>query len=233
MTDSPDSPDVHPVAVASDRLLATVGHLDHADLRAPSLLPGWSRGHVVAHLALNAEGLTRAFSALFTGQTVPIYDSDERRDADIDALATAPPDELRERLATACRRFEQATIRLGLLPRGTTVVRTPGATGWPARSVLFRRHREVEIHHVDLDAGYRRTAWPEEFCRKLVAGQLDRLAGTPLRLRATDVPATWAAGDGSGPEVSGTAADLGWWLSGRPGAALTCSDGTLPEITAG
>jgi maleylpyruvate isomerase len=30
-----------------------------ADVRAPSLLPGWTRGHVLSHIARNADGITR------------------------------------------------------------------------------------------------------------------------------------------------------------------------------
>jgi maleylpyruvate isomerase len=42
---------------ATQRLVRTVDRLDDEALAAPSGLPGWTRGHVVAHLALNAEGM--------------------------------------------------------------------------------------------------------------------------------------------------------------------------------
>src|SRR3954451_15483752 len=45
------------VEAASDRLLATVEGLTVAGFAEPSVLPDWTRAHVVAHLALNAEGL--------------------------------------------------------------------------------------------------------------------------------------------------------------------------------
>ena len=38
----------------------------------PSLLPGWSRSHVVAHLTLNAQALSGALEGLHEGRQVPI-----------------------------------------------------------------------------------------------------------------------------------------------------------------
>ncbi len=43
------------LAEATERLLATAARLTDEDLRAPSLLPGWTRGHVLAHVARNAD----------------------------------------------------------------------------------------------------------------------------------------------------------------------------------
>jgi maleylpyruvate isomerase len=46
---------------------------------------------------------------------------------------------------------------------------------------------------------------------------------------ATDLDRTWELGDG--PTVSGTAADLGWWLTGRgAGEGLSSDSGELPRI---
>ncbi len=81
-----------------ERLVRTVDGLADADYAAPSALPGWTRAHVVAHLALNAEGLAGALRGVLAGQAVPMYSSQERRDADIEELAQAEPAELRERL---------------------------------------------------------------------------------------------------------------------------------------
>ena len=67
-----------------------------ADLRddgfpAPSLLPGWTRAHVVAHLARNAEALTRLATWARTGVETPMYVSPEQRDAEIETSARQPP----------------------------------------------------------------------------------------------------------------------------------------------
>ena len=42
---------------AGQRLVRTVDGFSGDDWSAPSLLPGWTRAHVVAHLALNGEAL--------------------------------------------------------------------------------------------------------------------------------------------------------------------------------
>src|SRR6476646_1300261 len=80
-------------AIALNR---TVDALTADDLAAPSLLPGWTRGHVVAHLALNGRALARVLDAVGRGQPVAMYESDEQRDSEINEYADAGPDELRE-----------------------------------------------------------------------------------------------------------------------------------------
>src|SRR5687767_6420456 len=100
------SPDL--LVDADQRLVRSVDGLSEDELRAPSLLPDWTRGHVVAHLALNGEGLERVLSGQRRGTPTTMYDSQEARDRDIDDLARADPAELRERLLAATKRFEQA-----------------------------------------------------------------------------------------------------------------------------
>ena len=45
------------LAAATTRLLATATAISDTQAREPSLLPGWSRGHVLTHIARNADGL--------------------------------------------------------------------------------------------------------------------------------------------------------------------------------
>ncbi len=61
---TPVADDITAVESATDTLLATVSRLTDADLDHPSLCEGWTRGHVVAHLARNAE----AIAGWWTGQ---------------------------------------------------------------------------------------------------------------------------------------------------------------------
>jgi len=93
---------------------------------------------------------------------------------------------------------------------------------------VWRRLREVEVHHVDLAAGYRPNDWPLSFGHRLlheVAADLD----LPLVLQPLDTGHPIVVGTG-GPVVSGTACALAAWLIGRAdGAPLTVSpDGPLP-----
>ncbi len=214
---------------ADHRLVRTVDGLSDEQLAAHSLLPGWTRAHVVAHLALNADALDDVVRGLLADQPVPMYASSEARDDDIAQLAGAPSAEVRDRLLAGVARLAEA---LAALPadRGDDVVeRTPGSDRtFLAREIGAMRLREVEIHHADLDAGYGRSDWPAAFAEQLV----DQLAGrAPATLRVTDSGRTWLGPAGS-PVVQGTLADLGWWLSGRDGDGLTARDGALPTVAA-
>ena len=75
------------LAEATDRLVATVRRLDDSALAAPSGLPGWTRGHVVAHLARNADGLGNLAPWAETGIETPMYASRDARAAAIEADA--------------------------------------------------------------------------------------------------------------------------------------------------
>lgn len=216
---------------ATDRLLATVAGLSDEEYAGPSALPGWSRAHVVAHLALNGEALAAALDGVRRGQPVPMYRSAEARDLDIADLTTAPPLELGERLASACRAYAAAWDALPETLRATRIERVPGGpTSFSAAATLGMRLRETEIHHVDLAVAYDRSQWPAAFAEHLVGAMVKRVGGS-FRIAATDTGAEWTCGNGDGPLVTGTAGDLGWWLTGRGGDRLT-TDGELPGIEA-
>ena len=75
---------------STDRLLATAGALDDAQAAAPSRLPGWTRGHILTHLARNADGFRNLLIWARTGTETPMYPSEESRDRDIEAGARRP-----------------------------------------------------------------------------------------------------------------------------------------------
>src|SRR5688500_6330775 len=89
-TDPDLLPDLPETAAATRRLLAALAGLTDADLRAPSLLPGWTRGHVVTHLCRNADAMTNLAVWAATGEERPMYPSQAVRDADIEAGAGRP-----------------------------------------------------------------------------------------------------------------------------------------------
>lgn len=223
------------LADATRRLIRTVDGLDDGDFAAPSLLPDWTRGHVVAHLVLNAEGLGRALEGVSRGESVSVYDSNERRDGDIAELAVAGPGLLRERLLAATTYFAEQAQVLTASELEQLVERIPGGQSWPAGTCLEKREREVEIHHADLGAEFTRAQWPAVFSAALVEGLLPRLAKAgPMTLEASDTGQRWTAAEGdaeTGPTVTGSVADLGWWATGRgTGEGLSSSAGALPEI---
>ena len=72
---------------ATQRLLGTARIITDPDLRVPSMLPGWTRGHVLAHLARNADGMRNVLVGVRTGQDRPAYASAEAREAGIQQYA--------------------------------------------------------------------------------------------------------------------------------------------------
>lgn len=224
---------LEPLAEATRRLVRTADGLDDAAVASPSLLPGWTRAHVLAHLALNAEALAGALSGIVEGRAVAMYASQEARDADIEELAAQEPAAVRARLLGACTDLADAIAAVPDDAVGTLVERVPGGRTFPAAAVPGMRLREVEIHHADLGAGYDHRSWPAEFAELLLDSMASRdVADAGFTAHATDLDRTWTYGDASsGPTVSGTAADLGWWLTGRgSGEGLTSDRGELPQI---
>lgn len=229
----PDPMTVERLTEATHRLVLAVDDLGEDQLAGDSLLPGWSRAHVVAHLALNAEGLAGALLGVREHRAVPMYESQDARDRDIEELAAAEPSELRARFLAGITTVGEEIAELPENLAGTRIERTPGGRTFAAAAVPGMRLREVEIHHVDLDAGYLRSSWPVEFALSLVQTLVDRAdASGPFTAYATDADRRFDHGAG-GPRVSGTAADLGWWLTGRgDGEGLTSEGGDLPRMGA-
>ena len=228
----PDLQLVELLADATNKLVRTVDDLSDEELAAASLLPGWSRAHVVAHLALNAEGLAGALVGTREHRAVPMYSSQEDRDQDIENLAAEDSSVLRERFLAGTATLGEEIAGLPDNLADTRIERTPGGRTFRAAAIPGMRLREVEIHHVDLDAGYSRASWPVEFGVSLLESMVRADASGPFTAYVVDADRTFERGDG-GPRVSGTAADLGWWLTGRGnGEGLTSEGGDLPRIGA-
>lgn len=218
---------------ATGRLLATVDALPHPDWTGASHCTGWSRAHVIAHLALNAEGLAGVLRGIADGVPTTMYASDASRDDDIDELAHAGPAEVQERLRSSAELFDAALAAAGAVPRGATFERTPGGRVMPADAVPFLRLREVEIHHADLDAGYTAADWPTETARSFLKNDSRQYRGPGIHVVATDHDARWSFGEtgADSPTVSGPLGALAWWATGRdPGPVLSSSEGTLPTL---
>lgn len=219
---------------SEQRLLRTVDSLAAEQYAEPSVLPGWTRAHVVAHLALNAEGLAGALDGLAHEQDVPVYESAERRDADIEELAQADPADIRDRLFAAGQRLRDAFGSLDGRMWQERVLRTAQGPEWLVATIPATRRREVEVHQADLGAGYGPADWPDDFTVDLLELVVADHAASPdtpgFTVRPTDVVRTWDVG-AEHPVVEGTAADLAWWLLGRgDGEGLACETGELPRL---
>ncbi|MGI8332095.1 maleylpyruvate isomerase family mycothiol-dependent enzyme [Actinomadura scrupuli] len=212
---------------ATERLHGTAARLSDQDLRGPSLLPGWSRGHVVAHLARNADSCWNLLEWARTGREIPQYASARHRDDGIALGAGLPATELlRDLRDSAARLDRQARTLPG--PAWHATVRAFHGWEHPAWFTVFRRWREVEVHHADLDAGYSHADWPDSYVHWELEETFAWLAEhgglAAGRVRVTDAGLEVRLGDG--PEISGPARELLGWLTGR-------TDGTNLSITRG
>ena len=208
----------------ADGELVVAGHVDRLsddDLAADSNLPGWSRAHVVAHLARNADALVNLLTWARTGVETPMYPSRAVRDAGIAATAALPPAELRGDYVTACARLS-AAIEAMPTEAWTVEVRSGQGAAIPASAVPWLRAKEVWVHGTDLRAGLSFADLPAEFCAALVDDVLALFARrdqTPdATVVATDVRRTW--GDG-GARVEGPVAAVAAWLTRSHTAGLS------------
>jgi maleylpyruvate isomerase len=218
---------------ATARLLRTVAAFDAAHVAAPSLLPGWTRGHLLTHVARNADGFVNLLTAARTGEQIPMYASADARTADIEAGADRPLAALLDDLRRSSERFVEAVDAMPVEAWATTVETRHGP--WPAALLVWGRLREIEVHHVDLAAGYRPADWPDAFAQRLLHEVATGLAGRPeapaMVLRFDGVRQELVVGDPEGaPTITGPAPELAAWLIGRSaGEVLAVTpDGPLP-----
>ncbi|MTE18548.1 maleylpyruvate isomerase family mycothiol-dependent enzyme [Streptomyces sp. TRM43335] len=231
--------DTAALAESTARLLAAVEKLDDASLAEPSRLPGWTRGHVLAHLSRNADALVNVLAGR------PMYSSAEAREADIERDAPRPLAAQLEDLRGSAARLDAALAALTDEQWRATVELRNGVTDL-ASSLPFRRRIEIELHHVDLGIGYELGDMPASFTDRELENMAGRFSGhpgvRPLELRVEDgrtLRTGRPAGDGDGTGgtteetvvVSGSATALVGWLTGRTdGTGLTASDTALPPL---
>ena len=221
------------VAAAEERFIATVEGLEEAAFAEPSLLPGWTRGHVVAHVALNAHSNVNLMNWARTGEETPQYPSEQHRADDIERFSSRTKSEhvtaLREAAATL-----MDAMRAVPLDRWDFTVRGLGSGPRPISRYLHGRVNEVEIHHVDLDAGYDSIDWPEEWVARLLERLPEVLEepATAFSLEPEDLDGVVVLGSGPPVErVSGPGHALLKWCLGRStGGDLRTDGGALPQV---
>jgi maleylpyruvate isomerase len=202
--------------------------------RQPSLLPGWSRGHLLTHLARNADAMARTLAGTRRGELVPMYDSEAQRDTDIAAGAGRDRAELAADVATSAARLEETWSALSAEDWRRDAAHRHGVQ--PAVRLISMRWREVEIHRADLDDGYGPGDWPASFVAPLLPALLDpdrigpRLpSGLTVEVINTDSGQRWTVGGPPAPtrsravrasappptRVVGPSWALVGWLTGR------------------
>ncbi|WP_433504611.1 maleylpyruvate isomerase family mycothiol-dependent enzyme [Pseudonocardia halophobica] len=238
----------------TEHLLAVVEGIPDAELTASSALPGWTRAHVVAHLARNAEALVRLATWARTGVETPMYPSPEARAAEIEETSGRAPEVLRSELASTARELDEA---LGALSpeQWEATIRSAQGREIPATEIPFLRIREVWIHAADLGTGASLADLPAGVVDLLlddVTATLSGRKGCPtLLLAPTDRERVWQLGDpgvtpapvvsGPGESIPAESAPLGEmettkapaldivaWLTGRAPASVL--PGTPPEL---
>lgn len=201
--------------------------LDDAAARRPSLLPGWSVGHLLTHLARNADSHRRMIEAGAEDRVADQYPGGPaQRDGEIEAGAHRPAQELLDDLRTAELALQAAWDRVPpeVWARDS---RRWGTQPWPLAEQPFLRWREVALHSTDLGvAGLTPDLWADAYVDHELRRQLAALAPRlPGRL-AVDVEVADRGWDvvvmGSGPgqpeplaTAAGTSRQLLGWLVGR------------------
>jgi maleylpyruvate isomerase len=212
----------------TELLLATARSLDPGSLGDPSLCPGWTRGHILTHIARNADALVNLVTNATTGSSTPMYASPDSREADIEAGAGRPLAEQVADLEASAARFAAAAAGLTEELSETPLV-ARNNTKVQAGYLPFMRMREVVMHHIDLDAGFSFRDVDDEVLLALLQDTVRRLRHDPetpsmsIRTNEGDV---WSIGDGR-PIVSGTRAAILAWLTRGDTAGV---EGTLPSI---
>jgi maleylpyruvate isomerase len=157
------SDDIVRVVDAHRRLLRVVDTIDDATVRHPSLLPGWTVGHVLTHLARNADSHVRRAEAAARGEMIDQYPGGwAGRTAEIEAGAARSAAELVSEAHTASARCEHAWAAAP--PDAWNVIsRDASGRERPLHELPGRRWQEVEVHLVDLGIGITWRDWPDDF----------------------------------------------------------------------
>jgi len=222
------------VAEGQARFEQAVMELD--DLSGPSRLPGWTRGHVVTHVARNAEALSRLLTWARTGIETPMYPSAQARDTDIEAGAARPQAEQLDDLRCTGAAFAATAQQLSAEHWAATVGTRHGPVR--ARSVPWARVRELWLHLVDLGvdvgAGVQIDAMPADIATVLVRDLADWMhtrVAARIELRSPDSgPVSFGPVSAVPVRVSGTVQQLAGWLTSRcVGAQLRAPTG-LPAL---
>jgi maleylpyruvate isomerase len=221
------------VTAATALLLTSAGQISDQQAREPSLLPDWSRGHLLTHLARNADSLRNLLTWARTGVTTPQYSNPDERSEGIERGAGRPAAELLADLEESAAALDAAAASL---PAEAWAAQVGwGHAGW---FTLWRRLTEVEIHHVDLGLGYSPADWPVAFAiygLEQTASHLSDARSPAVVLRTSDAPVVVRIGppaDQPATTVTGPVRDLLAWLYGRsPGSGLSAEPaGPLPAL---
>jgi maleylpyruvate isomerase len=217
------------VEQGTGRLLELVEGMDDASARGASALPGWTRGHVLSHLARNADALVNLLTWARTGVEHPMYASKADRDIDIEEGAPRSLWLLEQDIVAACGRFSAAATGLGDTAWQAEVTMTLGRVV-RASAVPWKRVSELWVHMVDLDLGLSFSDVPVEIAERLIGEALAFYGGDGPSVHLTVGDRSWdIAGAGPVHAVTGTPGGALAWVTGRGAAGVT---GDVPDLPA-
>lgn len=203
---------------AHSKLMRWLDKLDDRSVKEPSLLPGWTRGHLLTHIARNADSHVRLLTHAAKGEKVEQYVGGyEGRAAAIEAGAGRSAAELLEDVDDSAQRVFAVWEQLPRSVWDEEIVAIHG--GQPSWMVVYSRWRETEIHLVDLDIGYTIDDWPDDFVEmawaSMLRGNLQSRTENALEIRATDTGWVAHVGEGEPSVAEAPAHVLVAWMTGR------------------
>ncbi|HXF01568.1 MAG TPA: maleylpyruvate isomerase family mycothiol-dependent enzyme [Arthrobacter sp.] len=237
--DLTQDPDLKAALLTARRGTAFFGRklkeLSDDELDAPSLLPGWTRAHVIAHVGYNARAIARLIEWANTGVETPMYSSRQARNEEIDHGARLSPIELRDL-------YEQSANHLDVAWRDTpqeaweNEVKSAQGLTVPASETVWWRTREVWIHAVDLDNGASFGDMPadvlERLLRDITEAWHHRGDDQDLRLEVLDSGGVTHLGDAAAADpviVTGSLPDITAWAAGRPARGIASNRPDTPQ----
>ena len=188
MSNRPDA-DIAGATAAHARLLAHLADLTDAQVARPSLLPDWTVGHLLTHLAGNADSHVRMLEGAAAGEVVEQYEGGWRaRDGAIEAGAGRPASVLVDDVRAASARLERLWATLPDQAWDGHGFNSDGGRR-PCALLPFHRLREVEVHQADLGLGLSWDDWSDGYVSRELPRALatlpDRLADPASRRRLT------------------------------------------------
>jgi maleylpyruvate isomerase len=181
---------------AQDALDGGLTSLSDDDARRPSQLPGWTVGHVLTHIARNADSVVWRLEGAARGELRDQYPGglDQRR-SEIEAGAGRRAADL-----VADVRHSSAAVAqvMEALPDAAwdALSRTSRGVVEPSRDAVLSRWREVIVHHGDL--GLDAVPLPPDLVAAWLPRELSRLGERtdPGELLA------WVIGRGNAPALA-------------------------------
>lgn len=166
VTDPGVRADLHDARRGQAYFARKLNELPNEDFTGPSLVPGWSRAHVIAHVGYHARAMARLLQWAETGVENPMHPSTEARDDEIAFGATLSARALRHLCDHAAVQLDVAWRDLPP-EKWARPVRTLNDEEVPVVETVWMRIRELWLHAIDLDNGGRFEDIPER-----VAGRL-------------------------------------------------------------